>query len=76
MDFSTSTRRSNPCSGIKKGRWWAIITTSRDVLPTRIISESGRSLTAHHAILLADVSDVEMAAGEHPPSAPSIDLMA
>lgn len=31
----------------------------------RIISESGRALTAHHAILLTNVTDVEQAAGEH-----------
>ncbi len=30
----------------------------------RIISESGRALTAHHAVLLFNVIDVEMAAGE------------
>ena len=34
----------------------------------RIISESGRALTAHHALLLANVIDVELAAGE--PAAP------
>ena len=30
----------------------------------RIISESGRALTAHHALLLTNVIDVELAAGE------------
>ena len=60
----------------------AIVATLADVarqegLPEpHIISESGRALTAHHAILLANVTDVEMATGEHPSSAPSVDLMA
>ncbi len=34
-----------------------------------VVSESGRALTAHHAILLTNVTDVEMAAGEPPLSA-------
>ncbi|HUX18367.1 MAG TPA: biosynthetic arginine decarboxylase [Acidithiobacillus sp.] len=59
----------------------AIVATLADVsrqegLPEpRIISESGRALTAHHAILLTNVTDVEMAAGEHPQSTSSADLM-
>lgn len=40
-----------------------------------IISESGRALTAHHAILLTNVTDVETAAGEHPLSAVSVQAM-
>lgn len=31
-----------------------------DVPEPNIISESGRALTAHHAVLIADISDIEI----------------
>ncbi|WP_414039168.1 biosynthetic arginine decarboxylase [Acidithiobacillus sp. M4-SHS-6] len=41
----------------------------------QIISESGRALTAHHAILLSNVTDVEEAAGEYPLPASSVSAL-
>lgn len=38
-----------------------------------IITESGRALTAHHAVLIANVVDMEPAPGSEPPQAPAAD---
>ncbi|MGC9239012.1 MAG: biosynthetic arginine decarboxylase [Acidithiobacillus sp.] len=41
----------------------------REQLPyPEIVSESGRALTAHHAVLISNIIDVEPAPGEHPPA--------
>ena len=50
----------------------AEVSRQENLSEPHIISESGRALTAHHAILLTNVTDVETAAGEHPLSAVSV----
>lgn len=49
------------------------ICAERDLPHPNIISESGRALTAHHAVLLTNVIDIEEVAGEHNPSQPGHD---
>lgn len=47
------------------------ICTERDLPHPNIISESGRALTAHHAVLLTNIIDIEEAPGGTAPLQPS-----
>ncbi|BBN80154.1 biosynthetic arginine decarboxylase [Pseudoalteromonas sp. A25] len=47
-----------------------------DLTHPAIITESGRALTAHHAVLITDVIDVEKAPNQRIPNAPSPDAHA
>lgn len=53
-------------------RTLAEVCAERRGLPhPRIITESGRALTAHHAALITNIIDHEEAPGSHPPDAPA-----
>ena len=39
----------------------ADVCREHDITPPRVLSESGRAMTAHHAVLVANVSEVELA---------------
>ncbi|NOU52922.1 biosynthetic arginine decarboxylase [Pseudoalteromonas sp. JBTF-M23] len=49
---------------------FAEVCEQHDLAHPAIITESGRALTAHHAVLITDVIDVEKAPNERTPSAP------
>jgi len=49
------------------------ICTERNLPHPDIVSESGRALTAHHAVLITNVLDVERAPSVEMPSAPTAD---
>lgn len=51
-------------------RTLAEICAERDLPQPAIFSESGRALAAHHAVLVSEVIDVEIAPGEQLPEAP------
>ncbi len=51
----------------------ADICNERGLAHPNIISESGRALTAHHAVLLTNVIDIEEAPGALPPTQPDDD---
>ncbi|MBD1583581.1 biosynthetic arginine decarboxylase [Pseudoalteromonas sp. S16_S37] len=55
---------------------FAEVCEQHDLAHPAIITESGRALTAHHAVLITDVIDVEKAPNHRTPEAPSDDAHA
>jgi arginine decarboxylase len=51
----------------------ADICAERDLPHPNIISESGRALTAHHAVLITNVIEIEETPGRNPPYRPNVD---
>jgi arginine decarboxylase len=67
MNYSVSEYAHNIVHALRE------ICAERHLPHPDIISESGRALTAHHAVLITNVLDVERAPGAETPAAPAPD---